>query len=66
MPRNPDGCCPICGLSISYTHRCKQSTLNRIDAAHRRCPDEEETPKTPQWLRLTDGLKQMEQDGAFD
>jgi len=66
MPSDPDYYCPICGLVLAVNHRCSQRTLTAIDAAHKRCPEEEETPKTPRWVRLVNGLKQMEQDGAFD
>lgn len=56
--------CPICGVDISedYGHRCKQSTLDAIDAAMKRDPDDMLERKVPEGQKLYEGLEMLEED----
>lgn len=58
-----EGYCPICGADTRRhglrAHRCKQRTLDAIDAAMQRDPDTEEPPAKPFSARLHDGFKML-------
>ncbi len=63
------GYCPICGR-VYYgpfeDHRCPESVLRAIDAAHNRDPDERLEHRIPEGRRLSDGFALIDPDGDED
>lgn len=64
----PEKYCPICGAKRLPNHRCDESVLRAIDAAHNRDPDEllPFTLERPVGERLNEGLETMAQDEWSD
>jgi hypothetical protein len=56
--------CSICGITFEWNeqHQCQQSTLDRIDAAHRRDPDSENERRKTFGQRLADGVSLLNQN----
>jgi hypothetical protein len=51
--------CSICGARMVRSHRCAQSVLNAIDAAHQRAGEEDREYKPSFTKRLKDGMETM-------
>jgi len=68
--KDPDKCCPICGVVLKNNHKCSQRTLGAIDSANTRALYNEDAFKNlrdpTEAERLAEGLLILTKEDMTD